>query len=58
MPSIKTKIQRRRDKNNAKAKDYYMKKRRAKIGNKKLWQYAFLGKIPIKELWKCYGIIP
>jgi hypothetical protein len=58
MPSFKTKSQKRRDGTNAKAKDYYMKKRRAKIGNKKLWLNAFIGSIPICELYKCFNIIP
>ncbi len=59
MPSAdKTKIQKRREGTNAKARDYYMKRRRAKVGNKKWWQYAFIGKIPIKDLQQCYGITP
>ena len=41
-----------------KPKDFYMKRRRAKIGNKKLWQNMFVGSIDIKELYKCYGIKP
>ena len=58
MPSVKTKSQKKRDGDNAKAKDYYMKRRRAKVGNKKLWMNMFIGSIPIVELYKCYSIIP
>lgn len=59
MPSAdKTRIQKRRDGTNAKARDYYQKRRRAKVGNKKHWQKAYIGKIPIKELFECYGITP
>ena len=59
MPSAdKTKIQKDREGTNAKARDYYMKRRRAKVGNKKLWQGAFIGKTPIKALQECYGITP
>ena len=59
MPSAdKTKIQKVREGTNAKARDYYMKRRRAKIGNKKWWLDAYLGKRNINELWECYGITP
>lgn len=59
MPSAdKTKIQKKREGTNAKARDYYMKKRRAKVGNKKWWLYMFIGKIDMKALQECYGITP
>ena len=59
MPSAdKTKIQKRREGTNAKARHYYQKKRRAKVGNKKWWLDAFIGKRDMKELQECYGIIP
>ncbi len=59
MPSAdKTKIQKRREGTNAKARYYYQERRKAKIGNKKHWQYMFIGKIKIEELQKCFGIIP
>lgn len=59
MPSAdKTKIQKERDGTNAKARDYYMKRRREKIGNKKHWQYGFIGTIDRDSLLRCFGISP
>jgi len=58
MPSAKTKLQKERSGEAARTKDYYMKRRRAKIGNKKLWQNMFVGSLDINELYKCFNITP
>lgn len=58
MPSDKTKIQREKSGDRAKAQYYTNKRRRERIGNKKWWLDAYLGNRDINELWKCYGIKP
>ena len=53
MPSYRTKIQRERDA--AKAKRVYQdRKYKDQINHHNNWTYAFIGTIPIEELYKCY----
>ena len=55
MPGIITISQKKKLRKAAKNK-YHLEKRRGTLATKHLWQYAFIGTIPIEDLHRCYNI--
>ena len=58
MPTLLTRKQRAQNVNAIKKKKYQDDKRRGTLTSKKLWQFAFIGSVPIEKLYKCYNIKP